>query len=149
MPSIRPAIPADLDCLVGLLKQLFAIEKDFTFQPSRQRRGLAMLLADEWAVVLVVDADGEKVGMCTGQLTISTAEGGPALLIEDVVVDAEYRGHGLGSKLLAAVAEWGADRGAHRLQLLADRHNEAGLIFYQKLGWQQTNLICLRKRFST
>ena len=149
MPTIRPAIPADLDRLTALLEQLFAIEKDFVFDPARQRRGLAMLLANDWASVLVAEVEGQVVGMCTGQLIISTAEGGPALLIEDVVVDQEHQGKGLGSKLLEAMTEWAADNGVQRLQLLADRNNEAGLTFYKKLGWQRTDLICLRKRFIT
>jgi len=32
-----------------------------------------------------------------------------------------------------------------RLQLLADRNNIQATDFYQKLGWQATQLICLRK----
>jgi len=146
MPTIRAAGLADLDRLTALLEQLFAIEADFVFDRPRQRRGLAMLIANERATVQVAEADGAVVGMCTGQLTISTAEGGPALLIEDVVVDEERRGIGLGPKLLTAVADWGARHGARRLQLLADRNNAAGQQFYEKLGWQQTDLICLRKR---
>ena len=146
MVTIRPATTADLDSLVPLIEQLFAIEKDFTFNPSQQRCGLAMLLANEWATIMVAETEEKAVGMCTGQLTISTAEGGPALLIEDVIIDQKHRGNGLGSRLLKAVAEWGADAGAQRLQLLADRNNEAGLKFYKRQGWQQTELICLRKR---
>ena len=149
MPTIRPAIPADLDRLTALLEMLFAIENDFVFDPARQRRGLAMLLANDWASVLVAEAEGQVVGMCTGQLIISTAEGGPALLVEDVVVDPKQQGKGLGTKLLATMAECAADNGVQRLQLLADRNNETGLTFYKKIGWQRTDLVCLRKRFIT
>lgn len=148
-PDIRPATAADLDHMVALLKLLFAIEKDFDFDVGRQRRGLAMLLANEWAIILVAEVSELVVGMCTGQLTISTAEGGPALLIEDVVVDPAHQGHGIGTNLLSSIAEWAADHGVQRLQLLADCNNEAGLTFYKKLGWQRTELICLRKHFAT
>ena len=144
--TIRTATPADLDQLTALLEMLCAIEKDFIFDPARQRCGLTMLLTNERAAVLVAEEAKQVVGMCTGQLTISTAEGGPALLVEDVVINQQHRGQGLGRKLLAALTEWAADQGAQRLQLLADRNNEAGLTFYQKLGWQRTELICLRKR---
>ena len=146
---IRPARTHDLDSLVELLRQLFAIEADFAFAPNSQRRGLALLIENERAAVLVAESDGQVVGMCTGQLTISTADGGPALLVEDVVVDQEHRGRGLGPRLLAALENWAANQGAARLQLLADRNNEAGLAFYEKLGWRRTELICLRKRLST
>lgn len=146
---IRAATPADLDRLVELLKLLFAIEADFDFDALRQRRGLAMLIANQWATVLVAETSGKVVGMATGQLTISTAEGGPALLVEDVVVAPRHRSNGHGSSLLAALADWATEHGAQRLQLLADCNNQAGLAFYRQLGWQQTDLICLRKRLAT
>ena len=143
---IRPARPADLEALVGLLRILFAIEADFDFDPARQRRGLAMLLAHEGAVVLVAETAGRVVGMCSGQLTISTAEGGFALLVEDMVVADAWHGRGLGRELLAALVQWAAEKKIGRLQLLADRNNTAALEFYGKLGWQPTELICLRRR---
>ena len=143
---IRPARPADLEALVGLLRLLFFIEADFAFDPARQRQGLAMLLAHDGAVVLVAEAAGEVVGMCSGQLTISTAEGGFTLLVEDMVVADAWQGRGLRRELLAALELWAAARKIERLQLLADRNNTAALEFYRKLGWQATELICLRRR---
>ena len=143
---IRPARPADLDALVLLLCDLFSIEEDFEVDAVRQRRGLAAMLANVGCCVLVAEADGRVVGMCTGQLIISTAEGGPALLVEDVIVEKKWRGRGIGSRLLEELADWGRTRKACRLQLLADRSNGPALLFYQKLGWQSTGLICLRKR---
>lgn len=143
---IRPAGPDDLDGLVDLLGILFGIEADFDCDAARQRRGLAMLLAHEAAVVLVAEAAGQVIGMCSGQLTISTAEGGFALLVEDVVVAGPWQGKGIGRELLAALEQWGASRKIGRLQLLADRNNAAALEFYRKLGWQSTELICQRRR---
>ncbi|MEW6501545.1 MAG: GNAT family N-acetyltransferase [Thermodesulfobacteriota bacterium] len=146
MTTIRPATMADLDGLTALLQILFAIEADFACDEARQRRGLAMLLASDTACVLVAEAEGRVVGMVTGQLTISTAEGGFALLVEDVVVADGWRGQGIGRELLAALAGWAGTQGIGRLQLLADRNNGAALEFYRKLGWHSTELICQRKR---
>lgn len=143
---IRPARPDDLDRLTTLLGELFALEADFQIDAQRQRRGLRLMLAAAQACVLVAEADRKVVGMATGQLTISTAEGGLALLVEDVVVDAAWRGQGIGRRLLDGLADWAVAHGAHRLQLLADRNNETGVDFYRKLGWQVTALICLRQR---
>jgi GNAT superfamily N-acetyltransferase len=143
---IRPARPDDLDALVELLRMLFGIEADFAFDAARQRRGLAMLLIHEASVVLVAEAAGQVIGMCTGQMTISTAEGGFALLVEDVVVAQNWQGKGVGRELLTALELWAADRNIGRLQLLADRDNSAALEFYRRLAWQETKLICLRRR---
>lgn len=143
--KIRRAQPGDMDRLTSLLKLLFAIEADFTFDEKRQQQGLNLLLQSNTCCIMVADIGGEVVGMCTGQLLISTAEGGPALWVEDVVVAEEYRRQGIGSMLLDGLAEWAREQGAFRMQLLADLTNKAGLDFYCNKGWQQTQCICLRK----
>ncbi|OGQ98174.1 MAG: GNAT family N-acetyltransferase [Deltaproteobacteria bacterium RIFOXYD12_FULL_55_16] len=142
---IRSAKPADLDCLVSLLAALFAIEQDFVFDEPRQRRGLMLMLENERGCVLVAEAEGRVVGMCTGQVTISTAEGGHALLIEDVIVSEQWRGKGVGRYLLESLEVWAREQGLKRLQLLADHNNISALDFYEALGWQATALVCLRK----
>ena len=143
--TIRQATGTDIPEMVELLRRLFAIETDFDFAPERQRRGLELLLAAERACVLVAENCGEVVGMATGQLLISTAEGAPSLVIEDVVVSPKHRNRGIGTGLLASLAEWGRKHGARRMQLLADRTNSPALVFYGRQGWQSTRLICLRK----
>ncbi|MDA8163578.1 MAG: hypothetical protein M0017_00905 [Desulfobacteraceae bacterium] len=82
MVTIRPAVRADIDRLAALLGELFAIEADFAVDEARQRRGLAMMLASPSACVLAAEAAGRVIGMCTGQTTISTAEGNFSLLVE-------------------------------------------------------------------
>ncbi len=144
--AVRPATTADLDALVGLLGVLFSIEADFRPDPPRQRRGLALLLADPRSrVVLVAEASGRAIGMATAQLVVSTAEGAPSALVEDVVVEASGRGRGVGRLLVRALEAWARARGATRLQLLADRENAPALGFYARLGWRPTRLVCLRR----
>lgn len=145
MTTVRAARPDDLEPMVELLRLLFAIEEDFNFDAARQRQGLALLLGEARACVLVAEAEGRVVGMCTGQLVISTAEGGPSLLVEDVVITAEHRGKGMGRELMAAMTRWAGAQGATRMQLLADRNNPPALRFYERLGWRTTALICLRR----
>lgn len=148
--TIRNAQPDDLDALTALLRQLFAIEADFTVDTGRQRRGLSLMLDGcmKHRCVKVAEVDGEVVGMVTAQLLISTAEGGPVALVEDMVVDGQYRGRGIGRQLMGAIEAWARKRGVSRLQLLADRTNFSGLDFYDKIGWRPTRLICLRRKWN-
>jgi ribosomal protein S18 acetylase RimI-like enzyme len=148
MTFVRTARPQDLEQLVELLRLLFAIEEDFNVNADKQRQGLALVLDDERSRVLVAEVHGKVVGMCTGQLVISTAEGGPAVLVEDVVVDPGHRGQGIGRALLDALATWARNQGASRMQLLADTNNRPALVFYDRRGWQRTALICLRRHLS-
>lgn len=143
--TIRPARTADIPEMVRLLELLFAIEADFAADATRQHRGLALLLEQPLACVMVAEQEGQVVGMCSGQLTVSTAEGGYALLVEDLVVAADFRGRKIAPRLLDAVALWAAGHGAKRMQLLADRNNAPALGFYRRIGWRDTALICLRR----
>lgn len=142
---ICQATEDDLDDMVMLLHQLFSIEKDFEFDGPRQKRGLELLLKSTSSVIMVAEKNQAVIGMGTAQIVISTAEGGPVLLVEDVVVTPPWQHQGIGTKLLRALGDWGTIRGARRLQLLADQNNYSGLNFYHGRGWQQTQLICLRK----
>lgn len=144
MTLIRSARQQDVEQLVGLLHALFTIEADFSADTGKQRRGLELMLAAAHSQVLVAEADGQVVGLCTGQMVISTAEGGPAILVEDMVVAAGYRGQGIGRLLLSGLIDWARGRGATRMQLLADENNQPALDYYRHLGWQQTALHCWR-----
>jgi ribosomal protein S18 acetylase RimI-like enzyme len=143
---IRRAKSSDIPHLVDLLRDLFSIEADFEFDAGLQEQGLCMLLqSPETRCIMVAETDNNVVGMCTAQLVVSTAKGGFSGLIEDMVIRHEYRGKGLGSRLLDAVEKWCFSSGTRRIQLLADKNNKKALRFYSKYGWQNTQLICLRK----
>jgi len=146
--TIRNAAHSDIDALVSLLRELFAVEADFFFDADKQRRGLLLMLdgCRKHRCVRVAEQDNEVIGMCSAQTLISTAEGGAVALVEDLVVKTGWRGRGVGRMLLASMEDWRRERGLKRLQLLADAENEPALAFYQNNGWKRTQLICLRKR---
>ncbi len=147
MVAIRTATSADIPQLVALLKVLFAIEADFEFDADKQTRGLNLLLNSEKDRVLVAVSldDSQVLGLCTVQTLISKAEGSRVGWLEDLVVAANFRKQGIATKLLAEAVSWAECQGLKRLQLLADKNNGSALDFYQKQGWQATQLVCLRK----
>jgi GNAT superfamily N-acetyltransferase len=145
--AVRAARTEDLPALVALLAELFALEPEFPVDAARQRRGLELLLEDRLRrTVIVAEAGGVILGMVTGQLVVSTAEGAALVWVEDMVVTSSARRGGVGRRLLRAVEEWGKGRGATRLSLLADRENAAALAFYAARGWSGTRMVCLRRR---
>jgi ribosomal protein S18 acetylase RimI-like enzyme len=145
MITIRNAESSDVAQLAELLEELFAIEADFVFDRDKQVSGLKQLLDSGKDRVFVAESDKRIVGMCSLQTLISTAEGGPVGLLEDLIVTAEFRHQGIGEKLLAAAVDQAERQGLKRLQLLADKNNLPALKFYEKQDWRQTQLICLRK----
>ena len=145
--SIRGAEPSDAEELIALLRVLFTIEEDFSYNETVQRRGMALLISKQGPErqVFVAEKGGRVAGMCSIQTLISTAEGGLVGQVEDVIVSEGYRGNGIGNALMDAVDGWAREKRLKRLQLLAERDNTQALKFYQSRGWQITNLICVRK----
>jgi GNAT superfamily N-acetyltransferase len=133
---------ADIPALVGLLALLFGIEKDFNADASKQKTGLELLLKNsEYATVQVARNDaGKAIGMVSAQLVISTAQGAKSAWVEDMVIDAAYRGQGIGKQLLQNALTWAKNQGATRAQLLVDIENAEALGYYQHLNWQATQL---------
>lgn len=140
------AAAADLKALVGLLGELFSIERDLAPDQEKQHAGLEQLLAvPERAAVLVArDAAGAVIGMVTAQLVVSTAEGAPSAWIEDMVVAKPYRRRGVGRALLDAALAWAGQHGATRAQLLVDLDNAPALAYYERLRWERTRLAVRR-----
>jgi len=52
-----------------------------------------------------------------------------------MAVAREWRGHGVGSALLAAAIDWARERGLHKLSLSVFAHNEAAIALYRKFGF--------------
>jgi len=137
----------DLSCLADLLAELFTLENDFVPDRARQLAGLRLIL-DNPALgrLFVLRVDGEVAGMANALVTVSTAEGGRVLLLEDVIVSAKQRGAGLGRRLVEHVLNWARTEGMTRVTLLADRTNVPALAFYERLGFEPSAMRVLRKR---
>lgn len=136
----------DLPQLVALLAELFTLESDFRPDPAKQLRGLRTILHDsEIGRLFVLRVDGNVVGMASALFTISTAEGWRVMLLEDVIVQHEYRGKGLGRHLVEYVLTWAKGQSLTRVTLLADRDNQGALDFYSKLGFEPSHMTVLRK----
>ncbi len=138
--KIRLATQDDIPEMAELLHELFAIEVDFSPDFAVQSNGLRLLLESSGGKIFVAETAGKVVGMCSVQIHISTAKGCEVGVVEDVVIDVDYRGRGIGAALLRRLEEWAVSRGLARLQLLADRDNYPALGFYRRQGWHPTNL---------
>src|SRR6266705_2129641 len=98
---IEPPTEADLDEVSEMLGELFTQESDFRPDKEKQLRGLRLIFEQpNRGRVFVLRREGAIVGMINLLFTISTAEGGFVILLEDLVIHKAYRDKGYGSKLL-------------------------------------------------
>ncbi|KAF0166427.1 MAG: GCN5-related N-acetyltransferase [Rhodocyclaceae bacterium] len=143
--QIEFATAADLDAMAGLLGELFALEADFTPDRAKQLGALRWILDHPaHGRLFVLRDEGRVVGMANALVSISTAEGGPVLILEDVVLAASHRGGGHGRRLVEHVLAWAAAEGMPRVTLLADKDNAAALAFYERLGFEESAMAVRR-----
>jgi len=102
--------------------------------PTRDE--VAELLACQNNTVLVACED-EIVGALF--LGLFRSPTGLHAWIEDVVVDAAYRGRGIGEALTRAGIERARELGAHEVNLTSRPSREAANRLYQRIGFQKRN----------
>jgi len=142
---IEPATEADLDELSEMLGGLFAQEGDFRPDKERQLRGLRLIFEQpSRGRVFVLRCDGAIVGMINLLFTISTAEGGFVILLEDLVIHKKSQGHGFGSMLLNHAIEFARQKNFLRITLLTDRPENMAQEFFRRHGFVESSMIPMR-----
>ena len=143
--AIEPAIAEDLDELSSLLGELFSEESDFRPNKEKQLRGLRLIFEQpNRGRVFVLRRDRSIVGMINLLFTISTAEGGFVILLEDLVIHKGYRGHGYGSMLLDYAIEFARQKNFKRITLLTDRPELRSQSFFRKHGFYESPMLPMR-----
>lgn len=146
MPELRiePATLDDLTELTELLYDLFTQETDFTPNRDKQLRGLRLILEQpSRGRIFVIRNERMIVGMINLLITISTAEGGFVLLLEDLVVHKDHRGQGYGSRLLRHALDFAREKKFLRITLLTDEIDHARP-FYLKHGFIESPMHPMR-----
>jgi len=142
---IEPAVFEDLDELSNLLGELFSEEKDFRPDKQKQLQGLRLIFEEpNRGRVFVLRRDRTIVGMINLLFTISTAEGGFVILLEDLVVHDSFRGHGYGSKLLEYAIDFAKQKKFLRITLLTDRPELRSQNFFKRHGFFESHMLPMR-----
>jgi GNAT superfamily N-acetyltransferase len=133
--SIRPAVVEDLDLVIGFVRALAEYERlADAVVLDRTTLGCHLFGDKPMAEVLIGEIDGVPRGFALFFLNFSTFEGKPGIYLEDLFVDPEARGAGLGKALLARLAQLAMERGCARLEWSVLDWNEPSIAFYKALG---------------
>ncbi|MEP7014904.1 MAG: GNAT family N-acetyltransferase [Verrucomicrobiota bacterium] len=142
---IEPATEADLDELSEMLGELFSQESDFRPNKDKQMRGLRLIFEQpNRGRVFVLRRDGAIVGMINLLFTISTAEGGFVVVLEDLVVHKKYQHYGYGAQLLNHAIEFAKQKNFLRVTLLTDRPENQAQEFFKRHGFVESSMIPMR-----
>jgi len=145
---IEPATLDDLPELTEMLYELFSQEVDFVPDREKQERGMRLLLEDpSRGRIFVLRTSTKIIGMINLLITISTAEGGFVLILEDLIIDRAHRGQGYGTRLLDYAIQFARKKNFLRITLLTDQPDEPQKHFYLKNGFIQSTMVPMRMYF--
>ena len=150
LTRIEPATIEDLPLLTELLMDLFTQESDFRPDYANQMRGLRLILEQpSRGRILVLRSPSQIIGMINLLFTISTAEGGFVLILEDLIINSNFRRQGMGSQLLNYAIDYAKQKSFLRITLLTDRLSESSIAFFEKHGFYRSDMVPMRLYFGT
>jgi GNAT superfamily N-acetyltransferase len=132
---LRPAEPRDCGDLNRLILALAEYEK-LTHMAEGTPEGLhAALFGDRPACeALMAERHGRAVGFALYFTTFSTFLCKPGLYLEDVFVEPEHRGAGIGKAILKRLAALALERDCGRFEWRVLDWNAPSIRFYESLG---------------
>src|SRR5262245_2483388 len=133
--TLRPATPADVDTIFSLIRGLAEYERlthEVTGTADRLREHL--FGPRPCAEVILADVDARSVGFALFFHTYSTFLTAPGLYLEDLFVEPNHRGRGIGTALLRRVAAVALERGCGRLEWAVLEWNTPAIDFYVQRG---------------
>jgi len=133
--QIRLAIPSDVEDIHRLIYELAVYEKapDEMVATIDQING-SLFNDKPVAFCHVAEVDGKIVGIALWFLNYSTWLGKAGIYLEDLFVQPEYRGHGIGKGFMKTLAQLCIERGYERFQWWVLDWNEPSIEFYKSLG---------------
>lgn len=134
---LRPLRAHDLDVIMQLHREL-GWNPAFQADGSTLRQRLHALTTEEDALLLVAELDGDVVGYVHGEIVMYLLFAGREMLVSELFVKQEARGHGVGSALMAAIEAEAVKRKCFRISVLNSRERESYKRgFYPALGYEE------------
>ncbi|HEX4935205.1 MAG TPA: GNAT family N-acetyltransferase [Gemmatimonadaceae bacterium] len=133
--DIQWAREDDVPLLLRFIRDLATYEK-LEHEVTATEEGLRRTLFGEkrYAEALIARLDGEPVGFALFFHNYSTFVGKPGLYLEDLFVEPDHRGKGVGKALLQRLAAIAIERDCGRMEWAVLDWNAPSIAFYRSLG---------------
>lgn len=132
---IREAKREDASLLLDFIRKIAIFDKSLSSVEATKQRLVNQLFGSHPAAfVLFAEIEGKIVGYALYFLTFSSFLARSGVWLDDLYVDENARGHGVGQTLLTHLARIAHKRGYGRIELVAADDNVKALTFYQRHG---------------
>ncbi|SHK18365.1 L-amino acid N-acyltransferase YncA [Roseomonas rosea] len=135
--TLRDAIPADLPEVVRLVRALADYEKLLHEAVGTEEDFRALLFGEKPLLhAVLAEVEGRVVGQALWFNNVSTFTGKPGIYLEDIFVEPDSRGLGIGKAFFRYLAQKAVREGWTRLDWQVLDWNEPSIAFYRGLGAQ-------------
>ena len=131
--ELRPATQDDIPSLLSLIRAMAAFEK-LAVSATEESLRSSLFGGEPAARVLLACAGGKAVGYATYCFTFSSMTGKRTMWLDDVFVVPEFRGKGLGRRVMANLARIAIEQQCGRFEWIVLDWNTRAIDFYQQLG---------------
>ena len=142
MSTIRRCEPGDFEDIASLLRQLWP---DRSLQMNLLRGVFLELLSSPSQHYICATANSKVIAFCSLMVKNSLYWHGPLGILEEMVVDEQYRRQGVGTKLLQRIMEIAKEAGCQAVSLDSDLHRSEAHAFYEKHGFQRSAFFYLKE----
>ena len=134
--TVRPIRPDDVAAVVGLVRELAEYEEAAHEVRLTAEQLTGALFGDSPKLFghVALGPAGDVVGTALWFLTFSTWRGTHGIHLEDLYVQPQHRGTGLGRELLRTLADLCVQRGYSRLEWSVLDWNTPSIEFYEAAG---------------
>lgn len=137
--TLRFAEEKDIPLILHFIKSLAAYEKKAEKVQATTEDLKKNLFENRYAEVVFAEYNGEPVGYMLFFHNFSTFLGRPGIYVEDVFVNPELRGKGMGKIMFACLADIARKRNCGRMDWSVLKWNEPSIAFYKKIGSNPNN----------
>lgn len=131
---IRKAIREDISLIFSFIKGLAKYEKMENEVVTNEKDLEINLFDKHQANVLIAEYEGIPAGFALYFYNFSTFLGKHGLYLEDLFVNEEFRGKGIGNALLSKLAKIALEEDCGRLEWWCLDWNEPSIDFYKRKG---------------
>jgi len=133
--KIRGAEMKDITIILNLINELAEYEKLLDEVTATEDKLMNSIFGkDKFVEVWLAEINNEPAGQVFFFRNYSTFLAKPGFYIEDIYVRPQFRGRGIGKKLLKKVIDLAAEKNYGRVEWSVLDWNKSAIKFYEKLG---------------
>ena len=133
--TVRAALEHETPLILQFVRELAQYERlEEQMVAGEDQMRAALFGPRPYAEVVFVCWEAQPVGFALFFHNFSTFLGRPGIYLEDLFVRPQFRGRGLGRRLLVWLAQLAVERGCGRLEWAVLDWNAPAIGFYRRLG---------------